>query len=242
MVAMLGLIMPEPLAMPPTVHRTPSTSNATATSLAKVSVVMMATAASAPPPGVSAVAAAWMPGRTASIGIGTLVTPVDATITWCGSQPSAVAVACAMAMASSVPCSPVHALALPELTTVARIDPCAMCARETFTGGAAMVLVVKTAAAGTAVAHAIMATSGLPDGLMPAEIPDARKPFGAVTPPEMLSYAAASTIDASRVRGGPLIGAGRRYVLWVQSMGIRYIGQGICANPCLLYTSPSPRD
>jgi hypothetical protein len=64
---------------------------------------------------------------------------------------------------------------------------------------------------------------------MPAETPDARKPAGAVTPPEMFSYAAASTIDASRVRGGPLVGAGRQSVLWVQSMGIRYIGQGICA-------------
>ena len=47
MVAMLGMIMPEPLDMPPILHSMPSASKRTAHSLDTVSVVMMACAASA---------------------------------------------------------------------------------------------------------------------------------------------------------------------------------------------------
>ena len=48
-VAMLGAIMPLPFAMPPTVYVRPSTTTSAAASLATVSVVMMAFAASGPP-------------------------------------------------------------------------------------------------------------------------------------------------------------------------------------------------
>ena len=45
-VAMFGWIIPEPLAMPPSLHSTPPTVKATATSLRAVSVVIIASAAS----------------------------------------------------------------------------------------------------------------------------------------------------------------------------------------------------
>ena len=48
MVAMSGWIIPEPFAMPPSLHTLPPRVNSTATCLLIVSVVMMASAASLP--------------------------------------------------------------------------------------------------------------------------------------------------------------------------------------------------
>ena len=85
-VAMLGAIMPLPFAMPPTVTVRPSSSNETATSLAKVSVVMMAAAASDAPDGASAATAPGIAETMSSTGSGTPMTPVEETMTSCGSQ------------------------------------------------------------------------------------------------------------------------------------------------------------
>ena len=133
MVAMFGWIMPEPLAMPPSVHVRPPTSNATATSFFARSVVMIASAASPLPPRESAAASA---GMAASMGAGSSgwpITPVEATITSEASMPSACAAAAHMRPAT---CSPpaLQVLALPLLHTIACAKPFCRCARVTAIG------------------------------------------------------------------------------------------------------------
>ena len=146
-----------------------------ASCLANVSVVMIASAAASPVGGVERVDrlgdARERPGRAAAA---TPITPVEPTTTSPGSQPSASARASAIARASAMPGAPVHALALPALTTTARARPPAMCSRRDQTGAAAIVLVVKTAAAGTAARRRGCTTSRLPDFLMPALTPAPR--------------------------------------------------------------------
>ena len=84
---------------------------------------MMARAASAPPAGDSAAAAAAMPFATVGITSFTPMTPVDATSTASGAQPSFAAVFCAISMACDRPSLPVQALAQPLLTTTADACP-----------------------------------------------------------------------------------------------------------------------
>ncbi len=80
MVAMLGCIIPEPLAIPPIITSTPSRSKLTAHSLEYVSVVIMASAAKVP---VSLEESSWptkvgIPLRMVSIGRCLPITPVEA--------------------------------------------------------------------------------------------------------------------------------------------------------------------
>ena len=92
----------------------------TADSLAKVSVVRIASAA-AVPSSPSSSAACRMPRRMLSMGRYWPMTPVEATSTSPSSMRSAAAVSLTIVQASSRPRSPVQALALPLLTTSARI-------------------------------------------------------------------------------------------------------------------------
>ena len=86
-VAMLGWIIPEPLAMPPSTHCLPPTVNSTASCLGTVSVVMMpSTAASAWSPRPAA--SAGMPPAMGVISSGWPMTPVDATTTSSAAMPS----------------------------------------------------------------------------------------------------------------------------------------------------------
>ncbi len=92
-VAMFGAIMPLPLAMPPTVMRRPSTSSDRAVCLAKVSVVMIAVAASSPER-LSRLVDRFGDRRVSfSMGSGTPMTPVEETMTSPVAQPSASAAA-----------------------------------------------------------------------------------------------------------------------------------------------------
>ena len=175
--------MPLPFAIPPTVMRRPATSRITAVCFAKVSVVMMAVAASSPVRSSSASTASGMAPRSLSTGNGTPITPVDATITSSGAHPRAFASASAVATASRSPCAPVHALAFPALMMTARAMPPAIWRRETVTGAAATWLVVKTPAAGTGFSATTSARSRFPSALSPAATPEAVKPSGAATPP-----------------------------------------------------------
>lgn len=68
MVAILGAIMPLPLAMPPRVQIAPPSGKVTAASFFTVSVVMMASAAKEPPPSTGrppapAAPPRWAPGK-----------------------------------------------------------------------------------------------------------------------------------------------------------------------------------
>jgi len=179
---MFGAIIPAPLAMPPTVIVSPPAEKRAVASFGRVSVVMMARAAPAPPSQPSFSAAAAMPARTLSMGRRTPITPVEATTTSEGAHPTTRAVAAAISRASARPSSPVAALAQPALTTTARARPEARCSRETTTGAACAALVVKTAAA----AHGPWATTrarSSPVALMPAAVAAAQKPAGAVMAP-----------------------------------------------------------
>ena len=84
--------MPEPLAMPPIWHSTPSHSNAKACSFFTVSVVMMASAAEALPLSLSCAAQAGMPLSKGVRVICWPITPVEAMITSSGRMFSARAV------------------------------------------------------------------------------------------------------------------------------------------------------
>ena len=144
-----------------------------------------------------------------------------------GEAPSDSATALAVRLASTRPGAPVHAFALPALTTAARTRPPATFARETTTGAAATAFVVKTAAAGTGSAAAIIATSSLPDFLMPAATPEARKPCGAVTPPSVQARSAAmpmfsltsvfSSYTTGPTRSSPAVSANPRamFAHWI---------------------------
>jgi hypothetical protein len=122
-VAMFGSIIPEPFAIPPTLNAPCGVSTTTACSLGNGSVVMMARAASLPFAGDSAPAAARMPAMMRSILSVTPMTPVLATRTSSGVQPTAVAVSTAIMRACARPSSPVQAFAHPLFTTMARAVP-----------------------------------------------------------------------------------------------------------------------
>ena len=151
---------------------------------------MIARAASAPSAGAepSAAKVAGSPLRIFSIGSETPMTPVDATSTCSSGHSTSRAVSLVISRAACSPSSPVHALAQPLLTTMARVAPPerARCSRETITGAAVARLVVKTAAACAGASETSSARSSPPLALMPALVPAARKPRGAVTPPGMV--------------------------------------------------------
>jgi len=79
-----------------------------------------------------------------------------------------------------IPCSPVQALALPELITAAYILGLLTCLVLIVTGDATILLVVKTAAAVAPFGQTSNAKSGLPDFFIPQCTPAAKKPFAAV--------------------------------------------------------------
>ena len=101
----------------------PSPENVTAASFGRVSVVMMARAALAPPLTTeSSRAARGMPVANGSSGRCSPITPVEATSTSAGAQPRTSLAMAAVSRAAASPRSPVAAFALPEFTTTA----CAM--------------------------------------------------------------------------------------------------------------------
>ena len=124
-VASPGASMPTPLIMPPMVQPFSPVPTVRTSSLETVSVVMMAVAASVPARGVSARAraATSIPSRRTGMSMRSPMTPVEQTRTWPGSVLSSPAARAAVASVSRRPCSPVQALALPELRTTARAWP-----------------------------------------------------------------------------------------------------------------------
>ena len=156
---------------------------------------MMARAASCPP--------AWRAASSAAAAIfscsaGTPVsngatssswpmTPVEATSTSRGLHPISFATSLQDCSALSRPSSPVAALALPELMTTARTlaqRPSPRCSRETVTGAAQNLLVVKTPAALTGSSNSTSARSRRWGFLRnPAWMPPAYTPAALATPP-----------------------------------------------------------
>ena len=122
-VAMIGSIMPEPFAMPPTRNVPAGLVISAETSFGNGSVVMIARAASGPPSRDSARDAPAIPRPIFVMSSFTPITPVDATRTPERSQSSAAAVSSAIAAACFRPSGPVQAFAQPLLTTIAAARP-----------------------------------------------------------------------------------------------------------------------
>ena len=157
MVAMSGAIMPAPLAMPLMVTLAlPSFTVAVAT-FGKVSVVMIALAASIQSPGAAVSASVPSTPSNLVASSGSPITPVEARNTSLGLQPTALAAIEAVSVVACRPVLPVKALALPEFTTSARAWPRPSLARHHSTGADGHFDWVKTPA--TAVPLSITASS-----------------------------------------------------------------------------------
>ncbi len=146
MVAMSGAIMPAPLAMPLMVTvALPIRAFAVAT-LGKVSVVMIALAASSQPSSRASATSRSMTPSNASALSGSPITPVEARKTSSALQPTALAASWAVKAQAVRPVLPVKALALPELTTSARALRPLSLARHHSTGADGHFDLVKTPA------------------------------------------------------------------------------------------------
>ena len=111
------------MLIPPRVTVLSPISNVTAISLFTVSVVMIALEASVPASGllVSFLLMHSTPFTSFSTGSCIPITPVDATATESKGTKSELSTAFAVASHASKPSLPVHAFAIPELTTTACI-------------------------------------------------------------------------------------------------------------------------
>ena len=100
----------------------------------KVSVVMMARAASSQPPGTASCARVSSTPSNLPASSGSPITPVEARNTSPVLQPTALAAIDAVSVVDWRPVLPVKALALPEFTTSARAWPAFSLARHHSTG------------------------------------------------------------------------------------------------------------
>ena len=135
-VAISGWIMPEPLAMPARVNSWPSIMPLTREALGRVSVVMMARAASPNPSGFSPATNGGRAWIMRSPGSGAPMTPVDDGSTRRSGILSNLAAARQVARAASNPRGPLQALALPAFTRMAWAVPPRRRAWVTTTGAA----------------------------------------------------------------------------------------------------------
>ena len=133
MVAILGWIIPLPLAIPPTVQTLPSRSKLTATSLRRVSVVIIASAASVPPSARSAETSEGIALVIGSSGSGRPITPVDAIMKSSSESFRALAALSHIACAINSP-SALQVFALPELQRTAWAVPFSRCSCVTRIG------------------------------------------------------------------------------------------------------------
>ena len=124
MVAMLGSIIPAPLAKPTIFTVRPSSCTSATETLGRVSVVIIASAVSCTWPIRAFSTSVPMPETILSNGSCGPIFPVEQTKISCGSQPSNLAVSAAMSFAATMPLEPVQALAIPLFMTMARAIPC----------------------------------------------------------------------------------------------------------------------
>ena len=143
---MSGAIMPLPLAKPAMRTGVPPIAASAAAPFGKVSVVMIASAASG-----QASARRWRDSSGKHLPIwsastGTPITPVEARKTSSSAHPNRSAAALAVSAAVVSPALPVNALALPELHTITRARPPGSAARHQSTGAEVQSERVKTPA------------------------------------------------------------------------------------------------
>ena len=169
-VAISGWIIPEPLAMPARVNSLPSILPLTREALGRVSVVMMARAASPNPSGFSPATKSGRAWIMRSPGRGAPMTPVDDGSTRRSGIFSNLAAARLVDRAASNPRGPLQALALPAFTRMAWAVPARRRAWVITTGAALTRFLVKTPAAAAGVSATIRARSRTPGFLMAAAV------------------------------------------------------------------------
>ena len=145
-VAILGWIMPLPLAIPPMRQVFPPSSNSTASCFSSVSVVMIASQAAVLPPALSPAASAGTAAAMGAISSFWPITPVEATTMSSGLSPSSRAASPLIFSAISMP-SALQVLALPLLQMTACALPSERCRLVTMSGAPLTRFVVYTAAA-----------------------------------------------------------------------------------------------
>ena len=178
-VAMFGPIMAAPFARPVNRTSTPSITATRVQILMRVSVVVMAWAASSRAAGLAAscVSPERMPFSSGAIGKCRPMTPVEQTRTCSGRQASSSAATAVILRASSRPRLPVQALALPEQTTMPRASARGNRSWQTWTGAARTRFCVKTPAAAAGPLLTINARSRRPaSGRTPQCNPAKRNP------------------------------------------------------------------
>ena len=175
-VAMLGWIIPTPLADPPTVTTRPSISSETAASFSCVSVVMIDRAKSLPPSSLRRTLPMFW--RISAIGSSTPIMPVLATSTSSSSTPACRAASAAISCASSRPCSPTQQFAHPLFATTDCAVPLATRCRLNVTDGDSTLFVVKVPAAAAGVSDTTTPRSRFPlaHRLQPGERPAGPEP------------------------------------------------------------------
>jgi hypothetical protein len=137
MVAMFGRIMPAPLLMPVMVTVAPPICTRWLNALGMVSVVMMPSAARAQWFSDASASAAGRPASMRSTGSGSMITPVENGRICSGAMSRWRASAMQVERVRIRPSSPVPALALPVLMTIARMPKFATrWSRQTCTGAA----------------------------------------------------------------------------------------------------------
>src|SRR3989338_439373 len=176
MVAIFGAIIPAPFTIPASTAFLPFKEQVAEEILTKRSVVRIASAACKKKSSERAAAAFSIPLLMFSMGIATPIIPVEEGITSPGSIPSLAPTSRHIISASRTPLAPVHALALPLLTTTAWMNPRLIRLIPTSTGAALTLLVVKSAAAVAGSSEKIKARSFFLLFLMPQATPANLKP------------------------------------------------------------------
>ena len=175
-VAMSGAIMPAPLAMPVMVTSTPPSFTVRLNTFGKVSVVMIARAASSVRAEPASATTLSSTAVNFAGGSGSPITPVEARKTSFFLHPAALAAAAAVSETVSRPFLPVKALALPELTTRARAVPLLKALRHQSTGAEGHFEVVKTPATVVPLSNSATRRSVRPLYLIPACVTATRTP------------------------------------------------------------------
>src|SRR5271168_4107826 len=174
--------MPAPLAQPTRCTRLPAILKDALAVFGRVSVVQMASESSANERAEGRWCRATMgkARRTFSSGSVTPITPVEHTKSSCGLYPRSFAASFTVRSAAAWPTAPVAQLALPALTTTARMRPLEdlRCWREITTGAATTKFCVKTAAAEAGTSLDKIARSSAPVFFSPQAVAAKRKPRG----------------------------------------------------------------
>src|SRR5580704_7484294 len=131
---MSGAIMPEPLQNPLRRTVAPSIVAVAVAPFGKVSVVIIARAATSHAPGASSAVTFGNAAEMRLAGGASPMTPVDEMNTSFGSQPNRRAAAAAVFSTTCQPTLPVNTFAFPELTTIARAFPAGRHCRHQITG------------------------------------------------------------------------------------------------------------